>query len=81
MNIKESYPAIDPMHHMKKYLTGITRRLSPLFLKREIYDDILEALYNAGVIYKPEHTNDGQNYKPIKYKKWAANDSLPASLL
>ena len=44
-------------------------------------DEILEALYNAGVIYKPEHTNDGQNYKPIKYKKWAANFSLPASLL
>ena len=31
-------------------------------------DDILEALYSAGVIYKPEHANDGQNYKSIKYK-------------
>ena len=44
-------------------------------------DDILSALYSAGVIYKPEHANDGQNYKTIKYRKWATNDLLPPSLL
>lgn len=43
--------------------------------------EILQALYNAGVIFKPEKAADGQNYKKIKYKSNNKNEVMPASLL
>lgn len=42
---------------------------------------ILNALYSAGVIFKPEQTVDGQYYKNIRFRTRIVNESLPSSLL
>ena len=53
--------------------------------KRVNYTDenteILDALYSAGVIFKPEQTADGQYYKNIRFRTRIVNESLPSSLL
>lgn len=43
--------------------------------------EILDALYSAGVIFKPEQAADGQYYKNIKFRTRIVNESLPSSLL
>ena len=42
---------------------------------------ILQALYNSGVISKPVPAADGQTYKTIRYRYKIVNDSLPSALL
>ena len=42
---------------------------------------ILQALYNSGVISKPVPAADGQTYKTIRYCHKIVNDSLPSALL